>query len=177
MSRNFELITPIRLARLTRFMRVRRVDVSVHWSVLVISVLILLGVARRPLVSLIGLTSYLSVLVIHECGHVIAAQRRGCHVFEVELYPIFGITRFETPWSRRDHCVIAWGGVLAQFAVSVPLIMLIVVFGYTRINALNAALAILGPFSLGIALFNLLPLAPLDGATAWRFLPALFGHK
>ena len=177
MPRNFELITPIRLARLTRFIRIRRVDVSVHWSVLVISALILLGVARRPLGSLIGLTAYLSVLVIHECGHVIAAQRRGCHVFEVELYPIFGITRFETPWSRRDQCVITWGGVLAQFVVSVPLIILIVVFGYTRINSLNAALAILGPFSLAIALFNLLPLAPLDGATAWRLLPTLFGRK
>ena len=174
MFRDIELIRPVRFGRLTRFLRFRRVDVSAHWSVLLISAIIPMGALHDPLVSLVGLTAYWGVLLLHEYGHVIAAQRLRCEVFAVELYPIFAITRFEMPRSRFDHCVIAWGGVVAQFTVAIPLTIWIVVFGYTRFNAVNAALAIWGLFSLLIAFFNLLPVAPLDGAIAWGLIPALF---
>ena len=142
MPRNIELITPIKLGRFTRLLRIRHVDVSVHWSVLVISGVVLLGAFQSPLLSIIGLTSYLGVLLLHECGHLFAAQRLHCQVFDIELYPIFAITRFEIPWSRFDHCVIAWGGVLAQFIVAIPLVVWVALFGYTRFEAVNAALAI-----------------------------------
>jgi Zn-dependent protease len=46
-------------------------------------------------------------------------------------------------------------------------------FGYTRFEAINATTAIWGFFSLGMAAFNLIPAAPLDGATAWDLFPAL----
>ena len=122
MPKNIEIPTPIRIDRLTRVMRVKGVDVSVHWSVLVIAALILCSALRRPVMAVVGLTAYLSVLLIHECGHLIVAHQRRCAVFGIELYPIYGITRFETPWSRFDHCVIAWGGVLAQMIVALPLV-------------------------------------------------------
>jgi hypothetical protein len=94
-------------------------------------------------------------------------------VFSIELYPIYGITRFETPWSRFDHCVIAWGGVLAQAIVALPLVAWVAVFGYTRFEPANVVLALLGFFSLGVAAFNLLFFAPLDGIPAWGLIPAL----
>jgi Zn-dependent protease len=154
-------------------MRVKGVDVSVHWSVLVIAALILCSALRRPVMAVVGLTAYLSVLLIHECGHLIVAHQRRCAVFGIELYPIYGITRFETPWSRFDHCVIAWGGVLAQMIVALPLVAWVAIFGYTRFEPVNVVLALLGFFSLGVAVFNLLPFPPLDGITAWGIVPAL----
>lgn len=177
MTGQIEFIRPLRFGRLTRLLRIRRVDVSLHWSVLLISVVILMGAVRRPFLSLVGLISYLSVLLIHECGHLILAQRLRCQVFAIEIYPIFAITRFEIPRSQFDHCVIAWGGVLAQLIVAVPLIAWVTVFGFTPFGVVNAAMAILGYFSLGIALWNLLPFAPLDGAIAWEIIPALFQRK
>ena len=62
------------------------------------------------------------------------------------LYPIFGITKFETSWSRFDHCVIAWGGVIAQSVVALPIVGWVILFGYTRFEPINAVLAILGFF-------------------------------
>jgi len=94
-----------------------------------------------------------------------------CEVFSVRLYPIFGITKFEAPWSKFDHCVIAWGGVIAQAVVALPIIGWITLFGYTRFEPINAALALLGFFSMGVAVFNLLPIPPLDGVTAWAIIP------
>jgi membrane-associated protease RseP (regulator of RpoE activity) len=38
----------------------------------------------------------------------------------------------------------------------------------------NAILAIFGFFSLSVAVFNLIPVPPLDGAIALRLLPSLF---
>src|SRR5208282_4097393 len=87
------------------------------------------------------------------------------------LYPIFAITRFSTPWSRFDHCLIAWGGVLAQLVVALPLVIFAAVFGYTRVDVINEVIAILGFYSLGVAAFNLLPIKPLDGFIAWGVIP------
>jgi len=117
------------------------------------------------------------VILVHEVGHLVAAQRLGCKVNSIKLYPVFGSTDFETPWTRLDHCVIAWSGVLAQAAVALPFVAWVSAFGFTHIGVVNAIFAILGYFSLGVAVFNLLPIPPLDGATAWGLLPALRARK
>src|SRR5260370_21047038 len=124
----------------------------------------LLGVVRRPLLTLVCLTCYLSVILIHECGHLIAAQRLGCKVYSIKLYPIYGLTDFQTPWTRFDHCVIAWGGVLAQAVIAVPVVTYVTMFGYTRFETLNGMLEILGFSSLIMTPIYLLPPPPLAGA-------------
>ncbi len=156
-------------------MRIRGVDVYLHWSVLVISGVMLIGAVAAPGMALVGLGAYLSVLLIHEVGHLVAAQNRGCKVFSIVIYPFFGVTEFELPWFRIDHCLIAWSGVLAQLAVSLPFVLWVKMFGYTRFGAVNAALALFGFFSLGVAALNLIPIRPLDGAVAWGIVPAAFG--
>jgi Zn-dependent protease len=157
--------------------RVKGVDVYVHWSVFIIGAVILLCALRRPLAAVAGLMAYLSVLLIHEFGHLIMARRRGNDALSIELYPIHGIARLEMPESRFDRALIAWGGVLAQAVVGIPLVASTIVFGYSPFEAINALLAILGGFSLFIAAFNLLPVAPLDGATAWDLIPAFIERK
>lgn len=168
-----KIVKPLRLRRLTELMKVNGVSVYVHWSVLVIVAIMLLNAARRPVLTLVGLTSYLSVMLIHECGHMIAAHSRGCAVLSIALYPIFGITRFQIPWSRFDHCIIAWGGVLAQAVIAAPLVLLwVAIIGYTPFEPVNVVLAILGFYSLTVAAFNLIPAGPLDGSIAWQIIPA-----
>lgn len=163
-----------KLKKLFEVMQIRGVKVYVHWSVLLIGAIILIGAPEEPLFSFVVLTAYYGVILIHECGHMIAAQRRGSTVWSIELYPLWGITRFNRPYSRFDHCIIVWGGVLAQALIAVPLIIWVEIFGYTRYQPANAALTILGFFSLSMAVFNLLPIRPLDGSIAWGLLPALF---
>ena len=171
MPKTVEIPIPIRIDKLTEILRIRGVPVYLHWSVLLIAVLILVNVIHHPAGSLLGLAAYISVLLIHESGHLIAAQRMRCEVLSIQLYPIFGITKFETPWSKFDHCVIAWGGVMAQAVVALPIVGWVILFGYTQFETINAGLALLGFFSLGVAAVNLLPIAPLDGAIAWAIIP------
>ena len=163
----------MRLPKLIEVMQIRRVKVFVHWSVLLIGAIILIGAVEAPLLSFVVLFSYYGAILIHECGHMLAAQSKGCAVWSIELYPLWGITRFDEPYSPRDHCIIAWSGVIAQALVGIPLVVWVKMFGYTRYEPANAALAILGFFSLSMVVFNLLPVRPLDGAVAWRLLPTL----
>lgn len=163
-----------KLTRVVEVMEIRGVKVFAHWSVFLIGAVILLGAREEPSLGITALAAYYGVLLIHECGHMIAAQRKRCPVWSIELYPLWGITRFDQPYSRFDRGIIAWGGVLAQAIIAVPLVMWVEMFGFTRFQSVNAILAILGFYSLFIAAFNLLPIRPLDGAIAWGLLPTLF---
>jgi|SRR5437016_14469028 len=75
--------------------KIKGVKVYAHWSVFAISVLILLNAIKAPMISLIGLLCYWGVILLHETGHLIAAQRLGCTVFSIELYPIWGLPALE----------------------------------------------------------------------------------
>lgn len=173
-AKKLEIPVPIKIERLTEVLRINGVPVLVHWSVWVIVALILFNVIRNPLGSILALLAYLGMFLIHETGHLVAAEKMHCEVFWIRIYPICGITSFEIPWSKFDHCVIAWGGVIAQGIVFTPIVVAVALFGYTRFEPVNAVLAILGFFSLGTALFNLLPLRPLDGSIAWAIIPEAF---
>ena len=163
-----------RRSTLLEIMEIKGVKVFAHWSVLLIGTVVLLGGVQEPLLAFAVLAAYYGLILIHECGHMIAARWRGCAVWSIELYPVWGTTLFSEPNSRFDACVIAWAGVVAQGIVAVPLVAWVEVLGYTHFEPVNAVLAILGFFSLGIAVLNLLPVPPLDGAIAWSLLPALF---
>jgi len=163
----------LKLRKLTEIMQVRGVRVYAHWSVLLVGTLILFGALERPAETFAAWTAYFSVILIHECGHMIAAQRKGYEVLAIELYPIHGFARFQEPRSRYDHAVIAWGGVVAQAVVAVPLVTWVAIFGFTRFDAVNVAIGILGYYSLVLAAFNLIPAPPLDGAKAWYLIPEL----
>jgi len=73
--------------------------------------------------------------------------------------------------------MIVWGGVFAQAVVAIPILAFLAVHGYTSLEPVNALLALFGPFSLMIIIFNLHPIGRLDGARAWKLLPALLRNK
>src|SRR5580698_11622216 len=162
------------LKRLYQIMEVNGVKVYAHWSVLLIGCVVLMGAIFEPSTAIPGLLCYYCVILLHECGHMVAAQRKGYPVWSIELYPIWGIARFSEPYSHFDRCLIAWGGVLAQLVVAVPVIILSETLGPTNHPSLNTVLAMFGFFSLFVAAFNLIPAPPLDGSIAWGIVPALF---
>jgi stage IV sporulation protein FB len=161
------------MKRLTRIARIDGVDVYFHWSTFAIGGLVLVRSFPQLKVALVAIAAYLGILMIHEWGHVIAARRRRCAAWSIEIYPVYGLTQFSAPRSSFDECVIAWGGVLAQLVVAAPLVAWVTVFGFSASEETNAVLAVLGHCSVLIAILNLLPVRPLDGAKAWAIIPML----
>jgi len=165
------------LKKFAEVMQVRGVGVYLHWSLVLVGCVILLGAFERPAETLTGWAAYYGVLLIHECGHMVVAQGKGYHVYAIELYPIHGLVRYSEPRSRYDDAVIAWGGVAMQALVGLPVVIYLSVFGFTRFAPLNVAMGILGYYSLFVAALNLLPLRPLDGAKAWYVLRVMFQKR
>ena len=85
---------PPKFKRLYEVMEINGVKVFAHWSVLLIGATILFGAVTEPAMALAILGSYYGVILLHECGDMVAAQKKHCTVCSIELYPFWGITRF-----------------------------------------------------------------------------------
>jgi Zn-dependent protease len=161
-----------------RIGRLAGIDVFLHWSVVALVAILFLTVSTRDLGAKVFLVAaVIGVMVLHELGHALAARRLRYRVHSIEIYPFVGLTSHDAPASLADKGLIAWAGVLAQLAVAAPLIAYTAVFGFTPYGVVNAVIGVFGYFSLAIAVFNLLPARGLDGATAWRALPAIWRER
>lgn len=156
----------------------RGVPVYVHWSALVVMAFILVtGAVEAPLKTIAASLSYFAMLLIHEMGHQIAATRRGVDVYSIDVYALHGRCMYEETFVPLNNAKIAWGGVVAQWIVAIPFIAANLIFGYTRFAWWNSIVAVLGFISPTIAVFNLLPIWPLDGANAWKLFPILWRRR
>jgi stage IV sporulation protein FB len=156
----------------------RGVPVGLHWTVL-------LGLpwfyyqTRSVAATAIAFAALFFLLLAHELGHAAVAVWRRVPVREIQLLFLHGLCTHDEPYDEEDDVLIAWGGVGAQ---------LVVLFVAVGASALMAALSpiasqvaapvfhVLIDTNLLIMVINLVPVAPLDGAKAWRAIPILRGR-
>jgi len=153
--------------------RIAGVKVGLHWSLIAVVAVVLMGSEGHVAVAAIALVAYVGSLFLHEWGHVLFARWRRAYVDGVELYPLWGLTRIYGVRDPFDHCVIAWGGVLLQAVVGLPMLCWIKLVGYTPFEVLNAFMAFTAVFTVAMIPVNLAPYGRLDGAMAWRLFPML----
>jgi hypothetical protein len=146
----------------------------VHWTLLAIGGVLLLASFSNPGGALIGLVAYVVAFLVHEGGHLLAAQRLGYRVHAVELYAFHALTRFDHPATRYDHALIAAAGVGLQAVVGIPLLVAIKTVGYTPFEIVNALLAFFSFFCVVMVFLNLIPVPPLDGHLAWQLVPMTY---
>ena len=167
------------MAAYTRIPRVRifGAPLSVHWSVLVIAGLLLLHSLEEPLDAAISIAAYLAILLLHEAGHAYVAKRQRLRRFAIRISAVHGICEIEEPEYAKQDYLVAWGGVLAQLAVALPLVIADACFDISRWEPLGPVVGVLGYVSIAIAAFNLIPAAGLDGAKAWQLFPLLLEER
>ena len=117
---------------------------------------------------------FVLLILVHECGHVIAAKRYGLNVSAPMFIPFFGalILLRERPKNAWIEAVMAIGGPVAG---TVGAILCHNIYIQTH-DPLFLALAYSGYF---LNLFNLMPVGFLDGGrivnaiTPWLLIPGL----
>ncbi|KRB04070.1 hypothetical protein [Lysobacter sp. Root690] len=147
--------------------------VSFHWSVLLIVLLALLF-SRDPATVMSGIAAYLSLIVAHEAGHAWVARHNRLRVYALRIFPLHGLCSYEAARTPGQEIAVAWGGVGAQmllFALAIALSLLSPHLAEPLRLPLGAVVLVWGPMNLLNAILNLLPIAPLDGRTAWGVLP------
>ena len=151
--------------------RIRDADLRLHWSLLIVAI-VMIGIGSG-----VALIALVLLVLAHELGHFVLARRCGLAVYRIDITPIGGTCTFDatsaTPW---DRAVIAWGGVLAQLALFVPALIFVKLVPMPTgpvEHYLSQVLAVLLPLNLMMLLFNLVPMAPLDGHLAWGVVPMI----
>lgn len=130
------------------------VPVILHWSWVIMFALILV---LSPSYSLVFAATFFMVL-LHEFGHVLAAQHYKCRVNSVALYPIGGVAEMSMPTRPAHELVVALAGPAVNFAL-LPLWLV------ADLHPLLMKIAIV---NTGLLCFNLLPAFPMDGGRVLR---------
>jgi len=159
-----------------RLGRWRGIPISLHWTVF-IGIPWFLFQTRSVTGAAIMFVGFFVILLVHELGHAAVARWRQVDVEQIRLLFLHGTcTLNEEPYHELDDVLIAWGGVAAQFALLVIALVADIVLGAFSPVAeglLSPLFRVLIATNLFIIIFNLIPLAPFDGAKAWRALPLL----
>ena len=114
------------------------------------------------------------VVLLHELGHSIVAQRMGIRVVDITLWPLGGVARMtEMPESSRVEGLIAIAGPAVNFALASLCGLVVLLSGLDPRGGAAAALWLFVQINLALGLFNLIPAFPTDGGRILRALLAL----
>lgn len=169
--------------------RVCGFPLTVHWSVLIVLWLFTWSLASglaettagRPSVvywtaGLVGASTLLASLLLHELTHAIVARRHGVTVKSIQLWLLGGVARLaDEPTTPRTAFWVAASGPLTSFVLAGGFTCAAVLFRVAAVSDVVIAVTWwLAGVNLILALFNLLPAAPLDGG---RLLRAVLWHR
>lgn len=154
--------------------KVAGVTVELNWTVVVIAIVVTISVAGGILPAVApgygtaayaagGMAAALALLLsvlVHELGHAVVARRNGVTVERISLWAFGGVAQLqgeaETP---RAEFLIAGIGPAVSLVLGLALIYPAAIVG----GLLGALLGWLATINIVLAVFNLIPGAPLDG--------------
>src|SRR5205085_9873264 len=118
-------------------------------------------------------------VVLHEFGHALTAKRFGVVTRDITLYPIGGISSFESMPEKPAHeLLISLAGPAVNIVIAIALWIYLQYSGrIPDLAAMTEAQMAQLPFlyslflaNLILAIFNLVPAFPMDGGRVFRAL-------
>jgi Zn-dependent protease len=160
-----------------RLFRIAGIDVFLHWSWFVVAVY---EVQERtthyqsPVWNVVEYLTLFLIVTLHEFGHSLACRQSGGTANQVVLWPLGGVAYVNPP--QRPGATL-WS-IAAGPLVNVGLIPIFMCLGLlsrylglaATIPDVNAFLRAVAVMNLGLLIFNLLPIYPLDGGQILRSL-------
>jgi Zn-dependent protease len=140
------------------------IPVRAHWSMGIIAVWfgVVLSADLGVIGGIVATAAFFASILAHEFGHAMVARRYGVHTQSIDLWALGGVARLdrESPTPRADGLI----------AVAGPAVSLMIgVAALTASFALQSTVLFWIGFVNGfLAVFNMLPGAPLDGGRVLR---------
>src|SRR6266849_5215358 len=166
--------------------RISGIRIGVNWSVLIIVALLAYGLAagqfpaevpRRPeaeyvVAAIVTAVAYMGSLLAHELAHSLVARRNGVQVEGITLWLLGGVSRLqgEVPNPAAEVRVAGVGPLTSLVLGAVCTLVAWLLHGSGVGGVGVAALAWLGGINILLAVFNVIPAAPLGGG---RLLQAI----
>jgi Zn-dependent protease len=157
--------------------RIAGIDVFLHWSWFLVALFEINGRSGRYSSVAWNIAEYLAlfaVVLLHEYGHALACRQVGGNSDHIVLWPLGGVAYVDPP--PRPGATL-WS-ITAGPLVNVILLVIITIVGMAVKNLglwpafpnLHALMRALWYINLGLLIFNLLPIYPLDGGQVLRSL-------
>ncbi|MDF1800712.1 MAG: site-2 protease family protein [Planctomycetota bacterium] len=150
------------------------IPVRLHWTV----PYFLLGVAVFSGASMaLALAVVLVIVLAHEFGHSLVAQRLGIEVTQISILPIGGMAHMAIlPERASEELRIAVAGPAVNLVLAIPGLVVLIAAGQLDWpdalieGSLMGLLFWFTAVNLALGLFNLLPAFPMDGGRILRAL-------
>lgn len=144
------------------------VHTTTLWFLLIIAIVASLEMALATVI-------VLSIVLLHELGHSLAARRFGIDVLKISIYPFGGMAHMAMiPERPREELIVALAGPLTNFVLALPGVLVLTIFGFGRASIADAPLVSIAWYwtwvNLVLGGFNLLPAFPMDGGRVLRAL-------
>ncbi len=160
-----------------RLFRFAGITVFLHFSWFIIAAIEIMNFARRYQSPLWGALEYLGlfgIVLLHEFGHALACRQVGGVADRIILWPLGGIAFVDPPRRAGAYLWSIAAGPLVNVAL-VPVFgaaLTVVAHGQDPLAPSDAYrfVAALRYINLGLLIFNLLPIFPLDGGQIVRGL-------
>jgi Zn-dependent protease/predicted transcriptional regulator len=159
--------------------RISGIRIGVNWSVLLIVALLAYGLAagqfpaevpHRPeaeyvVAAIVTAVAYMASLLAHELAHSLVARRNGVQVEGITLWLLGGVSRLqgEIPTPAAEVRVAGVGPLTSLVLGGVFTLLAWGLHAAGAGGVVVAALAWLGGINILLAVFNVIPAAPLDG--------------
>jgi len=163
--------------------RIAGIRIGVHWSWLVVFVLIVWSLATSVFpelvddlsdaeylaLALVAAFLFFASLLAHEYGHALTARREGMEIEGINLWLFGGVAQFRGMFpSAGAELRIAAAGPAVSLVLGVFFLAVAGLIDFAA--AVDAIAAYLGSINLLLVVFNLLPALPLDGGRILRAL-------
>jgi Zn-dependent protease len=153
-----------------RLFRLAGINVCLHWSWLLVAYVQILNRVRpysSPLWNVAEYVTLFGIVLLHELGHAFACRQVGGKADHIVLWPLGGLALVQAPARPGAWLWTSAAGPLVNvLLVPVTFILWWLVAGaggpqrYPDVAHFLAAVAFI---NLGLLVFNLLPIYPLDG--------------
>jgi Zn-dependent protease len=160
-----------------RLFRFAGINVFLHWSWFVIALIEInarQGAYSSPVWNVLEYLAVFVIVTIHEFGHALACRQVGGNANQIVLWPLGGVAYVDPPQRPGATLWSIAAGPLVNVAL-VPIITAIGLFSRSQGWAVtmpdfHSFLHAVWVINLGLLIFNMLPIYPLDGGQILRSL-------
>jgi Zn-dependent protease/predicted transcriptional regulator len=169
-----------------KLFRIFGIQIGLHYSWLLIAVLIALSLAGQFAatnarwttsvvwsLAIVTTLLFFATIVIHELSHAAVAKARGLPVRSITLFALGGVAQIEKEASdARTEFWMGIAGPITSAIIGAIFLTLAILLGWspspTNQSPLAAMLGWLGVINIALAVFNMVPGFPLDGGRVLR---------
>jgi Zn-dependent protease len=153
------------------------IDVALHWSWFLVAAFEISGERRAYSSIAWNVAEYLAlflIVLLHEFGHALACRQVGGTANQIVLWPLGGVAYVNPPQRPGATLWSLAAGPLVNVALAPILYVVVALAGSSgwalAMPNLYVLLRTIEYINLGLLIFNLLPIYPLDGGQILRSL-------